>query len=531
MPNSCLVCGHVKKKGEKVSMFRFPADLKKRQQWMLSLDVTENDITEQSRVCSKHFLHGNSSNIPVKNLGRRFASPRKCNTERNSRAVKRSTRSPSFFVPTVKRRSLSLSSVTGEEQSVGESTSVTCDESMEESASVVCDEQSSMLSDSSLAAPSTRSDDSIVLAARIELLEAETQHLKSLVNNKGQNGPLHFRVEQIARNDSLIRFFTGFSSYQLFMDFFEFLGPSVYNLEYWGAEERKSSRRWKNKALTPLNQYFLVMIKLRLNLRVIDLAIRFGISKSLVSRYFTTWVCLMYRQFKEIDWTPSPEQVAATLPCAFQDKYPSTYSIIDASELFIQTPSDLFLQSSTWSSYKHHNTAKFLIGCTPNGAVSHVSELYVGSISDIELTRVSGYLQTLDGKEGVSIMADRGFTIRDLLKEKGISLNIPPFMDGKQQFSPEEIRSGRGIASLRIHVERVIGRIKNFAILKSTLPITMIRLANQIVSVCAWLTNFQPALIPLPGDYSDEEVDRYFQSLQDCDYDADSEMSGDEDSV
>ena len=526
MPNSCLVCGHVKKKTETVSMFRFPADPKKRQRWLLSLNLTENDITEQSRVCSKHFLHGNSSNIPVRNLGRRFASPRKCSTERNSRAVKRSTRSPSLGVLTAKRRSLSLSSITGEEQSsVGES--VTCDELMEESVSVVCDEQtSSVFSDT---APSTGSDNSIILAARVELLEAETRHLKSLITNKGQNEPLHFRVEQIAQNDSLIRFFTGFASYQLFINFFEFLGPSVYNLEYWGAEDRKSSRRWKNRALTPLNQYFLCMIKLRLNLRVVDLAIRFGISKSLVSRYFTTWVCLMFRQFKEIDWTPSPEQVAATLSCAFQDKYPSTYSIIDASELFIQTPSDLFLQSSTWSSYKHHNTAKFLIGCTPNGAVSYVSELYVGSISDIELTRVSGYLQTLDGKEGVSIMADRGFTIRDLLKEKGISLNIPPFMDGKRQFSAEEIRSGRGIASLRIHVERVIGRIKNFAILKSTLPITMIRLANQIVSVCAWLTNFQPVLIPLPGDHCDEEVDRYFQSLQECDYDADSEMSGDED--
>ena len=92
-------------------------------------------------------------------------------------------------------------------------------------------------------------------------------------------------------------------------------------------------------------------------------------------------------------------------------------------------------------------------------------------------------------------------------------------------FTPEEIFSGRGIASLRIHVERVIGHIKNYAILKSTLPITMIRLANQIVSVCAWLTNFQPALIPLPGDFSADEADRYFQSLDDSDYDADSEMS------
>ena len=76
--------------------------------------------------------------------------------------------------------------------------------------------------------------------------------------------------------------------------------------------------------------------------------------------------------------------------------------IIDATEIFIQSPSDLVMQSSTWSNYKHHNTGKVLIVCTPNGAVSYVSELFVGSISDVELTKVSGFLNTLDGKTGVS---------------------------------------------------------------------------------------------------------------------------------
>ena len=66
--------------------------------------------------------------------------------------------------------------------------------------------------------------------------------------------------------------------------------------------------------------------------------------------------------------------------------------IIDASELFIQTPSDLMLQSSTWSNYKQHNTTKFLIGITPNGAITFVSPAFVGSISDRELTHFSGYL-------------------------------------------------------------------------------------------------------------------------------------------
>ena len=127
------------------------------------------------------------------------------------------------------------------------------------------------------------------------------------------------------------------------------------------------------------------LVKLRLNLSVKDLAYRFGISTGLVSQYVTTWICFLYCQLKEIDWMPSTEQVAGTLPCAFKEKYPSTYVIIDASDVFIETSSDLHLQCSTWSNYKHHNTGKFLIVCTPNGVI------YVGSFSD---SSVSKYLST-----------------------------------------------------------------------------------------------------------------------------------------
>ena len=92
---------------------------------------------------------------------------------------------------------------------------------------------------------------------------------------------------------------------------------------------------------------------------------------------------------------PSTEQVRATLLHAFKEKYPDTYTIIDGSEVFIEKPSDLHMQSSTWSDYKSHNTAKVLLGCTPNGAVMYISPLYVDSISDVQLTRVSGFVDAL----------------------------------------------------------------------------------------------------------------------------------------
>ena len=128
------------------------------------------------------------------------------------------------------------------------------------------------------------------------------------------------------------------------------------------------------------------------------------------------WICFLYHYLKELDWSPSADQVMGTLPHSFWEMFHTTYGIIDGSEMFIQTPSDLHLQSSTWSQYKHHNLAKFLIACILNGAIGFIFPVFVGSISDVELTRNSGFLTALRDKPGVSIMADRGFTIKDMLK-------------------------------------------------------------------------------------------------------------------
>lgn len=38
----------------------------------------------------------------------------------------------------------------------------------------------------------------------------------------------------------------------------------------------------------------------------------------------------------------------------------------------------------------------------------YISPLYVGSITDVQLTQASGFLETVSDKPGISIMADRG---------------------------------------------------------------------------------------------------------------------------
>ena len=65
----------------------------------------------------------------------------------------------------------------------------------------------------------------------------------------------------------------------------------------------------------------------------------------------------------------------------------------------------------------------------------------------------------------------------------------------KDQLVPDEEDETRQIASVRIHVERAIERIKNFNILRQVIPNTMVEYINKIWKVCAILTNFKSPLV------------------------------------
>ena len=98
-------------------------------------------------------------------------------------------------------------------------------------------------------------------------------------------------------------------------------------------------------------------------------------------------------------------------------------------------------------------------------------------------------------------------------------------MEGRQQLPANEIDEGRRIASLWIHIERAIGRLKTYAICRQTIPISLACLANQIVCVCTFLTNFQPVLVPqapTPEESDiDSDVDDYFDYFSDVDSEGD----------
>ena len=128
------------------------------------------------------------------------------------------------------------------------------------------------------------------------------------------------------------------------------------------------------------------------------------------------------------------------------------------------------------------------VGITPSGAfiISLISDLYSGAISDRAITIRSGLLEKLEPMDDV--MADRGFNIRDLFTKRSATLNIPSFAKGKQ-LSTKACTKTRRTASLRIHVDRAIQRMKKFRLLQGVIHISIAAVANQTAFVCAALCN------------------------------------------
>ena len=124
-------------------------------------------------------------------------------------------------------------------------------------------------------------------------------------------------------------------------------------------------------------QLLLCLIRLRLGVSVVDLSKRFHVSKTTVSRIFLDMLELLYVYLKPlINWPERPE-IQISMPQCFVDNFGRKITvIIDCFELYNDRPKTLTARNLTWFSYKHYHTAKYLIGITPQGSISFISQGY-----------------------------------------------------------------------------------------------------------------------------------------------------------
>jgi len=262
-------------------------------------------------------------------------------------------------------------------------------------------------------------------------------------------------------------------------------------------------------ALTLDDQLLITIVRLRHNVSFELLMAITGLPKSTVINYFWKWLDLLYAKIKFLVKWPDRDVIQKINPPIFRSKFPRLTCIIDCFEIFVESPQSLLARSKCWSNYKKHCTCKIFIACNTVGSIVFLSPVWGGRASDVHIVRQSGFISPMYHHPGDQILADRGFTLKDdFAVNCSANLIMPAFTKGKRQLSAQEVEDSRRISSVRIHIERVIGLLKNrYTILKGVLPIrTIKRLSDEqaahslssidkIVNVCAALTNLGEGIV------------------------------------
>ena len=509
----------------------------RREKWISAIsrdDMKYKDILKSERVCGRHFVSGKPSQrwdkhnvdwAPSLNLGKKRYREKSSEaaTERAERAkARRKSALEQQQLEAAKKMTLLNESgprvvdINFSSDSASTSGDVEAMELAREDAPVVCANEAEQQEESMATGVETQTEafdylyrKTVGCEAPDKDAETQTEAFDYLYRETGcleapdrdaetQTEEFDYLVpkssgyqapdREFFKGDEKVRFYTGLPSYEVLLVTFEHVAPYV-------------TRR--TQSLDRFQEFVLVLMKLRLNVPLRDLAYRFKISLTTASRIFSSWMVVLDAKLSALVFWPEREQLWNTMPVCFQYAFGKKVTVvIDCFELFIERPSNLLARAQTFSSHKHHKTIKILIGISPQGSICFVSEAWGGRTSDKYLTENCGFLEHL--LPGDMVMADRGFTIAESVGLKQAKLVIPAFTKGKSQLDPVDVEKTRGIANVRIHVERVIGLLRRkYTVLEGTLPTDFHNSANgevpmidRILRVCAALVNLCPPIIP-----------------------------------
>ncbi|ROI81784.1 hypothetical protein DPX16_22019 [Anabarilius grahami] len=341
---------------------------------------------------------------------------------------------------------------------------------------------------------------------RLKALLAQKEKENDLLREKMQTGQAPYPLTpETINNSSVPNYFgycTGFTydEFNKLCRFFRLPDSETIPQTHIPLTYEKLNRQIRHMPLR--QQFLLVLMRLRQNFDLKELAFKFQIDMQSVSTLFSSWVDFMYGRLGNVSVWPHRDIITENMPEIYKAEFPTTFAILDCTELKIEKPSSLLVQSQTYSNYNSTNTLKSLIACDPRGSIMFTSTLYTGSISDQELFRQCkikdllkdllqcGYLKIGDG-----LMVDKGFLIEKDVKELGLELNIPPFAKSNIQMPVPDVEITKKIAKHRVHVERAIAKVKKFKIVSGRIPNSLLGNINQIWFVVCMLSNFQQHII------------------------------------
>ena len=325
---------------------------------------------------------------------------------------------------------------------------------------------------------------------KIEMLEAcnkqTTQAIRKLEEEKEElediNGSLQTAVKKLRENEfsytnvssrpPLLKYLCGLDIEQ-FNIIYECVKPYLHLIEY------PDCKGTGERSLDSATELLAVLTCCRHALHQGVMAYILRRSETTMQRIFIAWTVFLSTLFNSLDLRPANGYLLKMMPEIFiKTGHGLTDLVIDCTEFKCQQASNYDLNSLMFSDYKNATTGKALIGIAPHGSGIIFSDIYPGKISDSEITVETGAINLVDPEH--ELMSDRGFAISELCAEKGVYHNRPA-MKMSDQFEPADVADNFDIAATRIHVERFIGRVRDWSILNSVWPLQRLDILN-----CTW---------------------------------------------
>ncbi|XP_030607385.1 uncharacterized protein LOC115795554 [Archocentrus centrarchus] len=225
-------------------------------------------------------------------------------------------------------------------------------------------------------------------------LEKEYEEAPKVIRKQADFQHSRFLLSRFQGDDETVQFYTGFPDYTTLEVVFAALQPTAENMAGWSqahrlrqADEDTQRRDFGISKLALIDQFFLFLCRVRRGFPELDLAVRFSVSQPAVNRICVTWANFLHFMLGSLPIWPSRETVNELMPPCFRATFPRTRVILACTEIHVQRPSSTVLTSEMHSNYNSNTTFKGLIGISPSGKVTFVSDLYTGSLSDREMTQ------------------------------------------------------------------------------------------------------------------------------------------------
>jgi hypothetical protein len=215
----------------------------------------------------------------------------------------------------------------------------------------------------------------------------------------------------------------------------------------------------------------LVIRKIRLNENWHVMGDMFGRAATEIEEIFNEHLPKIVPYLNDLILWPTSDDIKYQLPKVFNGEFSNVQSITRCLKF---------------------NNIKFLISYEPSGVITFVSEAFPAHKSDEEIVADSGYITALP--DNCQIMVVDGFEkLQGLVEIKNCSVvRLPEIPVRKVQPTKEDIESLRGIISLRVHVNRMFNRIRQFKLCKSVdVDPSFVNIMDLIVICAAGVSNLE----------------------------------------